>query len=269
CSNLMDYVFSMMEKYAASLEEEVEQRTKELVVVNLLNNLYMTFDSIIDAHDVYKVETIGDAYLCVSGLPRRNGAVVAGVVGLTMPRYCLFGDTVNTASRMESNGKPGRIHLSSEANRMLEKVGGFQTEKRGEVIIKIVLLSKCCSAAIIKAGLLFVKDVSRLEIFVGYRTSAAAVLIAEDRIKKEDLLPGYQFQWTSISAPVMISFEFFPGGRLIRSSASPESGEDHKFWTRNNVLNVVAINYVGHLPDVSFESVKRTMEQIKERARST
>ncbi|XGW11033.1 hypothetical protein V3C99_012494, partial [Haemonchus contortus] len=233
CSNLMDYVFNMMEKYACSLEEEVEQRTKELVVekkksdillyrmlpkqvadklklgqsvepesfesvtvffsdvvsfttiaargsplqvVSLLNSLYMTFDSIIDAHDVYKVETIGDAYLCVSGLPRRNGhqhikeicsmalgfmhalvdfripylpneqlnlriglhsgAVVAGVVGLTMPRYCLFGDTVNTASRMESNGKAGKIHLSSEANQMLEKVGGYQTEKRGEVIIK-------------------------------------------------------------------------------------------------------------------------------------
>ncbi|WKX97320.1 hypothetical protein Q1695_013177 [Nippostrongylus brasiliensis] len=232
-ANLMDYVFNMLESYASSLEQEVDERTKELVmekrksdillyrmlprqvaeklklgqtvepesyesvtlffsdvvsfttiaakgsplqVVNLLNSLYTIFDSIIDEHDVYKVETIGDAYLCVSGLPKRNGnehikeicsmslgfmkaltdfripylpqerlnirvglhsgSVVAGVVGLTMPRYCLFGDAVNTASRMESNGKPGMVHLSSEANRLLEIVGGFKTERRGEVIIK-------------------------------------------------------------------------------------------------------------------------------------
>uniref|UniRef100_A0A1I7U8C7 Guanylate cyclase n=1 Tax=Caenorhabditis tropicalis TaxID=1561998 RepID=A0A1I7U8C7_9PELO len=232
--NLMDHVFDMLEKYASTLEEEVTERTKELVeekkksdvllhrmlpksiaeklksgqaiepetfeqvtiffsdvvqfttlaskctplqVVALLNELYTTFDSIIEKHDVYKVETIGDGYLCVSGLPHRNGnehirhiarmaigflsslhnfrishlpnerinlrigincgPVVAGVVGLTMPRYCLFGDTVNTASRMESNGKPGKIHLSSDANRMITQVvGGFRTEPRGEVIIK-------------------------------------------------------------------------------------------------------------------------------------
>ncbi|PIO66181.1 hypothetical protein TELCIR_12114 [Teladorsagia circumcincta] len=55
-----------------------------------------------------------------------------------MPRYCLFGDTVNTSSRMESNGKPGHIHLTKEAHDLLMKEyqTDYQTELRGEVIIK-------------------------------------------------------------------------------------------------------------------------------------
>ncbi|XP_003372819.1 putative adenylate and Guanylate cyclase catalytic domain protein [Trichinella spiralis] len=145
-------------------------------VVNLLNDLYTCFDSIIENYDVYKVETIGDAYMVVSGLPRKNGVahafeiarmalallsavrcftivhrpkeqlklrigihsgpVCAGVVGLKMPRYCLFGDTVNTASRMESNGLPLKIHVSSATKTLLDSFNCFQLEYRGEVVMK-------------------------------------------------------------------------------------------------------------------------------------
>ncbi|KAG7458595.1 hypothetical protein MATL_G00222120 [Megalops atlanticus] len=137
-------------------------------VVNVLNDLYTFFDNIIDSHDVYKVETIGDAYMVVSGLPIRNGdnhakeiarmslaivdamtefksehlpnqqlkAGLKGVVGLKMPRYCLFGDTVNTASRMESYGSPLRIHVSSSTEALLGTFGTFRLELRGDIHMK-------------------------------------------------------------------------------------------------------------------------------------
>ncbi|XP_069012160.1 guanylyl cyclase C [Embiotoca jacksoni] len=153
------------------------QYSTPMEVVDMLNDIYKGFDSIVDHHDVYKVETIGDAYMVASGLPKRNGnrhavdicrmaldilafigtfqlrhlpgipvwirigvhsgPCAAGVVGIKMPRYCLFGDTVNTASRLESTGHPLRIHVSQPTINILQKTDcKFEYEMRGETYLK-------------------------------------------------------------------------------------------------------------------------------------
>ncbi|XP_030611069.1 heat-stable enterotoxin receptor [Archocentrus centrarchus] len=153
------------------------QYSTPIEVVDMLNDIYKGFDSIVDHHDVYKVETIGDAYMVASGLPKRNGnrhavdicrmaldilsfmgtfqlrhlpgipvwirigvhsgPCAAGVVGIKMPRYCLFGDTVNTTSRMESTGHPLRIHVSQSTIDILQRTNcRFEYEMRGETYLK-------------------------------------------------------------------------------------------------------------------------------------
>ncbi|XP_075234533.1 guanylate cyclase soluble subunit beta-1-like [Lycorma delicatula] len=148
-------------------------------IVNMLNQLYTAFDTLTDPKknpNVYKVETVGDKYMAVSGLPEpcnqharciarlaldmmdlsqqvivhgkpvritigiHSGEVVTGVIGHRMPRYCLFGNTVNLTSRTETTGAPGRINVSGDAYRYLCRADNedpqFHLEYRGPVTMK-------------------------------------------------------------------------------------------------------------------------------------
>ncbi|KAG5681351.1 hypothetical protein PVAND_010795 [Polypedilum vanderplanki] len=146
-------------------------------IVKMLNELYTTFDSLTDSYpNIYKVETVGDKYMAVSGLPDEcenhavsiarlaldmidkavsvkmgnqpiqvtvgihSGEVVTGVIGHRMPRFCLFGNSVNLTSRTETTGIKGKINVSEETyNLLCDKVNYDPTmhlEYRGPVTMK-------------------------------------------------------------------------------------------------------------------------------------
>lgn len=143
-----------------------------LEVFELLGRLYTRFDALIERHPVYKIETVGDCYVVAGGVPDPNprhaeaiidvaldmleavdgmvlptgaplqiriginsGPVVAGVVGTKMPRFCLYGDTVNTASRMETTSKPMHVQISHSTYTLIDPKR-YTVEDRGEVALK-------------------------------------------------------------------------------------------------------------------------------------
>jgi len=140
-------------------------------LVNMLDEIFSRFDWIVGDAGIEKIKTIGDCYMMVSGVPEpradhavavvdagfalldamdsfnrahgtqlqirigvNSGPVVAGVIGMHKFTYDLWGNTVNVASRMESTGVPGRIHVSPSTARHLQE--HFVLEARGSVAVK-------------------------------------------------------------------------------------------------------------------------------------
>lgn len=151
-----------------------EKLTPEQLVAEL-NQCFLQFDHIIDKHNLEKIKTIGDAYMCAGGIPVANttnpadvvkagleikaymdrvksereangqdywelrigihtGRVIAGVVGKNKFAYDIWGDAVNTASRMESSGEPGKVNISGDTYELVKDQ--FNCVYRGKIKAK-------------------------------------------------------------------------------------------------------------------------------------
>ncbi|HVV85308.1 MAG TPA: adenylate/guanylate cyclase domain-containing protein [Kofleriaceae bacterium] len=150
---------------------KLSARTSPEALVTMLDELFTRFDRLAERHRLEKIKTIGDCYMAVAGIPTaladhaavmaqmgldmlaavadyakatgvdlairvgvHSGSVVAGVIGRKKFIYDLWGDTVNTASRMESHGVPGRVHLTEATAVLLGEA--FEVEPRGTIDIK-------------------------------------------------------------------------------------------------------------------------------------
>ncbi|TGK49441.1 adenylate/guanylate cyclase domain-containing protein [Leptospira kanakyensis] len=149
----------------------VSQTMEPEKIVSLLNDIFSEFDTIIKNRNLEKIKTIGDAYMVASGIPEsradhceavalcaldmltsikkgitddsknfkirigiHTGPVVAGVIGKSKFIYDLWGDSVNTASRMESHGAEGKIHVSKDVFEKLKNK--FKFEEKREIPVK-------------------------------------------------------------------------------------------------------------------------------------
>lgn len=150
---------------------ELSSRLSPQELVACLNQIFSSFDALAEKHGLEKIKTIGDAYMVVGGLPKpradhaiavaqfalemrselqkinqslgetfdirigiNSGPVVAGVIGIKKFIYDLWGDTVNVASRMESHGQPGEIHVTEAFYEQVRST--CDCEFRGTIPIK-------------------------------------------------------------------------------------------------------------------------------------
>lgn len=150
---------------------EFSARKTPTQLVEILNGIFCEFDRLSESHGLEKIKTIGDAYMVVGGLPTaredhgraiallalemqsaltqfnlkigesfqlrigiHSGSVVAGIIGISKFSYDLWGDTVNVASRMESNGMPGKIQVTGATYERLKEQ--FIFEERGMIEVK-------------------------------------------------------------------------------------------------------------------------------------
>jgi len=140
-------------------------------LIDELDKFFFHFDSVVEKYNIEKIKTIGDAYMAAGGIPEKNstnpvevvlaalemqtymqqlksskadiwdlrigihtGPVIAGVVGHKKVSYDIWGDTVNTASRMESSGIPGKVNISAITYGMVKEY--FLCEYRGKLPVK-------------------------------------------------------------------------------------------------------------------------------------